>query len=336
MGMHSRNRSQARVLQASFAPGRARVVQASAHAARVPTQALTLPPRGSGHPLPPQIRQQMERALGADFSDVRVHVGTEASRIGALAFTTGSDIYFAHGQYNVASPAGQQLIGHELVHVVQQRAGRVRNPFGSDLAVVQDPALEAEADRIARRALQPAAPPHGAIGARVQSAVQRKTIQRNDEIKKLSIWKVADSYDAKSDSALGGACAAATAELQAKADAEGLKSQWVAILAWPNPTSKDAEDHFALEVELPMGKFVLDVTYRQFETKKNLAFKPAKTYVGEYDAWKRLMQELYKTEGVKAMRGARKDVEAWSRASFMVGQTFSEAPGEVVNKPPGF
>ena len=42
---------------------------------------------------------------------------------------------------------GQQLLGHELAHVVQQRAGRARNPLGSGLAVVQDRALEAEADR---------------------------------------------------------------------------------------------------------------------------------------------------------------------------------------------
>ena len=36
----------------------------------------------------------MEAALGADFSAVRVHVGPQADRIGAIAFTIGSDIYF--------------------------------------------------------------------------------------------------------------------------------------------------------------------------------------------------------------------------------------------------
>jgi hypothetical protein len=34
---------------------------------------------------------------------------------------------------------------------VQQRSGRIRNPFGSGVAVVHDPALEAEADRFARQ-----------------------------------------------------------------------------------------------------------------------------------------------------------------------------------------
>jgi hypothetical protein len=94
----------------------------------------------------------MESALGANFSDVRIHVGPEASAIGAIAFTWGSDIHFAPGQYNPHTPDGQSLLGHELTHVLQQRAGRVANPFGSGVAVVQDQALEAEADRMGRLA----------------------------------------------------------------------------------------------------------------------------------------------------------------------------------------
>jgi GNAT superfamily N-acetyltransferase len=103
---------------------------------------------GGGKPLPEMVRGKMEAALGADFSSVRVHVGPQAERIGAIAFTIGSDIYFAPGRYQPDTLHGQQLLGHELAHVVQQRAGRVRNPIGSELAVVQDHALEAEADRL--------------------------------------------------------------------------------------------------------------------------------------------------------------------------------------------
>jgi len=105
-----------------------------------------------GRPLPEAVRGKMEAALGADFSNVRVHVGPQAERIGAIAFTVGSDIYFAPGRYQPDTVHGQQLLGHELTHVVQQRAGRVRNPLGSGLAVVQDRALEAEADRLGNRA----------------------------------------------------------------------------------------------------------------------------------------------------------------------------------------
>jgi len=113
---------------------------------------VELRPKSGGWPLPRDVREKMEKALGASFSDVRIHVGPEASSIGAIAFTWGSDVHFAPGQYNPHTPHGQFLLGHELTHVVQQRAGRVSNPFGSGVAVVQDHALEAEADRMGRMA----------------------------------------------------------------------------------------------------------------------------------------------------------------------------------------
>lgn len=105
-----------------------------------------------GQPLPDPVRQKMESFFGASFADVRVHVGSQAHSIGALAFTHGSNLYFAPGQYNPNTTQGRQLLGHELTHVVQQRAGRVRNPFGSGIAVVQDRGMEAEAERMGQRA----------------------------------------------------------------------------------------------------------------------------------------------------------------------------------------
>lgn len=108
---------------------------------------------GGGQPLPNGVREQMEAAFNASFADVRVHVGHEAPSLGALAFTHGSNLYFAPGLYNPHTTQGQQLLGHELAHVLQQRAGRVRNPFGSGVAVVQDQLLEAEADRLGLRAV---------------------------------------------------------------------------------------------------------------------------------------------------------------------------------------
>jgi hypothetical protein len=108
--------------------------------------------RPGGQPLPNDVRQKMESAFGADFSAVRVHVGPEASSIGALAVTYGSNIFFAPGWYSPHTAWGQRLLGHELTHVLQQRAGRVENPFASGITVVQDDALEAEADHMGRRA----------------------------------------------------------------------------------------------------------------------------------------------------------------------------------------
>jgi ribosomal protein S18 acetylase RimI-like enzyme len=119
---------------------------------------VDLRPKSGGWPLPKDVQAKMETALGANFSDVRIHVGPEASSIGAIAFTWGSDIHFSPGQYNPHTPGGQFLLGHELTHVVQQRAGRVANPFGTGVAVVQDQALEAEADRLGRMAAMSAPP----------------------------------------------------------------------------------------------------------------------------------------------------------------------------------
>jgi ribosomal protein S18 acetylase RimI-like enzyme len=126
---------------------------------------------GDGKPLPDAVRSKMEAALGADFSSVRVHVGPQAERIGAIAFTLGSDIYFAPGRYQPQTPHGRQLLGHELAHVVQQRAGRVRNPLGSRLTVVQDTALEAEADRMGQRA----AAHHAAVQPKMRSGATPPT-----------------------------------------------------------------------------------------------------------------------------------------------------------------
>ncbi|MDP5280612.1 DUF4157 domain-containing protein [Sphingomonas sp. DG1-23] len=146
-------------MQARIAPGR----PAPAHQPARPAQlhggreSFDVDParlglaRGGGSPLPQAVLAKMEAAFEADFSQVRVHVGPQASRIGAIAFTTGNDIYFAPGRYVPESVQGQQLLGHELAHVIQQRNGRVATS-GNGVSVVQDFALEAEADRLGMRA----------------------------------------------------------------------------------------------------------------------------------------------------------------------------------------
>jgi len=108
--------------------------------------------KSGGLPLPDDVRSKMESAFSADFSDVRVHIGREASSLGAIAYTWGTNIHFAPGQYNPHTLQGQKLLGHELWHVLQQKSGRVKNPFGGGVAVVQDHALEAEADRMGIKA----------------------------------------------------------------------------------------------------------------------------------------------------------------------------------------
>lgn len=115
--------------------------------------ASALSSSGGGQPLPEGVRAKMESAFGADFSAVRVHEGTNAQAVGALAYTRGSDIHFAPGQYQPESRRGQELLGHELTHVVQQSQERVQaTTQAKGLGINDDPALEREADEMGARA----------------------------------------------------------------------------------------------------------------------------------------------------------------------------------------
>ena len=106
--------------------------------------------------LPENVQAQMEDTFQSDFSDVNIHTNSSsAPEVGALAYTQGSDIHFAQGQYNPTSSAGQELIGHELAHVVQQREGRVSPTTEiSGMPVNDDAALEREADQMGQKATQ--------------------------------------------------------------------------------------------------------------------------------------------------------------------------------------
>ena len=80
--------------------------------------------RSKGKPLTDKIRTPMELAFGTDFSKVRIHTNSESDKLNqslnADAFTTKQDIFFRKGTYNPDSSGGQELIAHELTHVLQQ------------------------------------------------------------------------------------------------------------------------------------------------------------------------------------------------------------------------
>jgi Domain of unknown function (DUF4157) len=82
--------------------------------------------RGQGASLDASTRLRMERAFGTGFADVRVHIDSTADRLsrrlGAHAFTSGSDIFFRSGGYQSGSTDSVQRLAHELTHVVQQRS----------------------------------------------------------------------------------------------------------------------------------------------------------------------------------------------------------------------
>jgi hypothetical protein len=105
--------------------------------------------RGAGSALDPGVAARMTPSLG-DLSDVRVHTGATAdtlnTAVAARAFATGSDLYFAQGEYRPNTTDGDRLIAHELAHVVQQRGAPTSGPL-----TVSQPGdtLEREADDVA-------------------------------------------------------------------------------------------------------------------------------------------------------------------------------------------
>ena len=80
--------------------------------------------RGGGVPLSTATRAFFEPRFDHDFSQVRIHAdqrGAESAKaLNARAFTYGSDIAFATGEYAPESHSGRLLLAHELTHVVQQ------------------------------------------------------------------------------------------------------------------------------------------------------------------------------------------------------------------------
>ncbi|EDM74895.1 hypothetical protein PPSIR1_24489 [Plesiocystis pacifica SIR-1] len=96
--------------------------------------------------LPSSLSRNLERLSGQPMGDVRVHYGSTApSRVGAHAFTQGSDIHLG--------PRQERHLAHEAWHAVQQKQGRVAatGEVGGH-ALNSDSSLEREADVMGARA----------------------------------------------------------------------------------------------------------------------------------------------------------------------------------------
>ena len=106
--------------------------------------------RGSGASLDRGVQDKFAPKLGDSLADVRIHADSTADAltrsVSARAFATGSDIYFAAGEYQPGTAGGDELLAHELAHVVQQRGAPTSGPM-----TVSEPgdAMETEADAVA-------------------------------------------------------------------------------------------------------------------------------------------------------------------------------------------
>ena len=162
--------------------------------------------RGRGQPLDAGVRQPMEGAFGADFSDVRIHTGPEASRsadfVQARAYTVGNEIVFANSAYAPGTDDGDRRLAHELTHVVQQRQGPVDGTPQEDGIAVSSPsdrferAAQANADRVMAEigsgqsaAHRPTIQARAAVGPRSRASVQRESADLLQELAEPKIGK---------------------------------------------------------------------------------------------------------------------------------------------------
>lgn len=76
------------------------------------------------------VQATAESHLGVSLEGAKLNAGSKAQRKArderALAVTEGEEISFASGELDGATGRGKELLGHELVHVAQQRRARKR------------------------------------------------------------------------------------------------------------------------------------------------------------------------------------------------------------------
>jgi hypothetical protein len=142
--------------------------------------------RSGGASLPRPARSELEHGLGADLAAVRLHRGTQADALaeafGATALTSGTDVFLHRSAPEPSTSAGRRLLTHEVVHVLQQRAGPVDGTQCPDGLRVSHPrdgherAAAAAAERIGEgRGVDMGARAGAPSPDRFGSVVQRQT-----------------------------------------------------------------------------------------------------------------------------------------------------------------
>ncbi len=93
-------------------------------------------PQSSGFGLSGEMLERFELAFEHDFGHVQLHtdgVAAEAAKaLNAYAFALGSDIYFGSGTFAPGTRRGDQLLAHELTHVVQYDENRLPTTSSGD------------------------------------------------------------------------------------------------------------------------------------------------------------------------------------------------------------
>ncbi len=171
------NRAVQRLIQRKLAGGGS--IQRRSAVSKIVHNAMRFP----GQELDSGTRAFMEPRVNEDLGGVRVHTDSVAAEsaeaLGAHAYTSGSDIYFATGKFAPGSGEGKKLLAHELVHTLQQRGTTpslaCKSASTNDLIVDPDNMLEQNADRVAEQVLS-AAPQRESVKAAPSGVVQRQPV----------------------------------------------------------------------------------------------------------------------------------------------------------------
>ncbi|MGJ7503221.1 eCIS core domain-containing protein [Variovorax sp. ZT5P49] len=90
--------------------------------------------------------REIQHQFGVDFSGTTIRRSALPSRLGMWGLAAGRDVLLAHDAPSVATREGLRLLAHELAHTLQHRI--LAAPL-ERAVLLEDPELEAEADRFA-------------------------------------------------------------------------------------------------------------------------------------------------------------------------------------------
>ncbi len=171
--------------------------------------------------LPEELQSKMESSFGESFSDVEINKNAkEADDLNAIAFTQGESIHFGTGKFHPNTKSGQELIGHELSHVVQQREGKVHSTHQEKgYNVNSQKHLEVEADSQGKTAAsggkingihqQKSNEPSKSLVENRSSISQKKVIQKVGHLAAAGAWLAANAEAIGSATAILGAAQSA-------------------------------------------------------------------------------------------------------------------------------
>lgn len=231
--------------------------------------ATGVPGSTAGRAMPEAVQRRMEGAFGADFSDVRVHPGSaRAVALGAVAYTQGSNIHMAPGHWAPETGRGQELLGHELAHVVQQREGRVRATAQMEgVALNDEPALEREADVLARRAVDVSTEPaQRRTTAGAISGVIQRNLAWNHERSDTQL----DSFVGKLDELVNQAAQTILTSPRSIEESDGYLTRWKATVTSFVDKFQESKDLAAAKKE---ERFIYSAYGYAVESLTNLDIK---------------------------------------------------------------